>query len=306
MSSCNRPEIDLLREAIRNRQAELYSSAYSELVAAYERHKTAVRRKQLLGRLDQQCSNGQAWAPMWASAVRRRDGQHGLDAPPGDVNEEWRWRQFSDELDRRAQADLVQLCAQIEQLETKLDEVTNQLIDRRAWAAQLEHVTVPQRQALVGWLDIIKRIGKGFTKRAPALRLAAQEKMQECKSAVPVWIMPLARVAENFDLSQPRFDVLVIDEASQCDPMAFLAIMSARRVVVVGDDKQVSPLAVGQNLTIVQSLIQQHLDGIPNDILYTGEQSIYDVARASFQAPICLQEHFRCVPDIIEFSNFLS
>lgn len=167
-------------------------------------------------------------------------------------------------------------------------------------------MSLPQRQALVGWLGIIKKIGKGYGKRVASLRLAAQQQMQDCREAVPVWVMPLARVAENFDLSRPRFDVVIIDEASQCDPMALLAVMAAKKVIVVGDDKQVSPLAVGQNLDVVQGLIKQHLVGIPNAILYTGELSIYDIALQSFEAPICLVEHFRCVPDIIDFSNYLS
>jgi very-short-patch-repair endonuclease len=79
----------------------------------------------------------------------------------------------------------------------------------------------------------------------------------------------------------------------------------ARRVVVVGDHEQVSPSAVGQDLAIVQQLIDEHLEDIPNAVLYDGQMSVYDLARQSFGGAICLTEHFRCVPEIIEFSNHL-
>ena len=58
--------------------------------------------------------------------------------------------------------------------------------------------------------------------------------------------MPLSRVVENFDPRATRFDVLIIDEASQSDAFALVAMSMARKVVVVGDHEQVSPTAVGQ------------------------------------------------------------
>ena len=44
---------------------------------------------------------------------------------------------------------------------------------------------------------------------------------------------------------------------------------------------------------------------IPNDHLYDAKTSIYDIAATTFQ-PLMLHEHFRCVPEIIGFSNWLS
>ena len=119
-------------------------------------------------------------------------------------------------------------------------------------------------------------------------------------------IMPLARVAENFDPRFTRFDVIIIDEASQCDLMGLIAMYMAQQVIIVGDHEQVSPAAVGQKLDVVEQLINEHLQGIPNNILYDGQRSVYDLAKESFGGTICLLEHFRCVPEIIQFSNKLS
>ena len=301
LANNNRPESTALRSALENRDPNAYAIAVGECDRASQRRKITVRRRELLTRLTERNVAG-----AWATAIRNREGVHGSQNLPGDVASAWEWRQLSDELDRRSTADLEEIGRQIESVQDLLRTVTNDLIDRRAWAAQIRRTGLVQRQALKGWLSIIHRIGKGFGQRVPLLRKEAQQKMEECRAAVPVWIMPLSRVVENFDFSKPRFDVVIIDEASQCDVMALIALSLARKVVIVGDDKQVSPIAVGQRLDIIDNLIRLHLQGIPNSVLYDGRMSVYDLAKQSFLGLICLVEHFRCVPDIIQFSNHFS
>jgi very-short-patch-repair endonuclease len=113
-------------------------------------------------------------------------------------------------------------------------------------------------------------------------------------------------VAESFNPASKRFDVVIVDEASQSDVTGLLAWYLADRVVVVGDNEQVSPSAIGDRVEDDTALIAQHLQGVPNCQLYDGKTSIYDLARQCFGGTIALREHFRCVPAIIEFSNGLS
>ena len=218
----------------------------------------------------------------------------------------WTWRQLNDELDRRASVSLEALQAKSEKLREQLRRATVELIDKRSWSSQARRTSSRQRQALVGWLDTIRRIGKGHGIRVSLLRAEAARKMSECRGAVPVWVMPLSRVVENFDPRTTRFDVVIIDEASQSDVMALVALYLGKTVLVVGDHEQVSPSAVGQDLGVIQNLIFQYLRGIPNSDLYDGQISIYDLARQSFGGTTCLVEHFRCVPEIIQFSNMIS
>src|SRR5439155_13620000 len=77
------------------------------------------------------------------------------------------------------------------------------------------------------------------------------------------------------------------------------------KVVVIGDHEQVSPYAVGFETNRVQALVDEFLDGVPNKQLYDGKTSVYDLARQAFGGVVRLVEHFRCVPEIIEFSNQL-
>jgi very-short-patch-repair endonuclease len=276
-----------------------YREAYEHLLELKSKQADLDLRRALLAKLE-------TAAPAWAGAIRNRTGVHGRGEPPRDATSAWIWRQLNDELDRRAAVSLEALQTKSEKLSEQLRRATVELIDKRAWSSQAHRTSSRQRQALVGWLDTIRRIGKGHGVRVSLLRSEAATKMSECRGAVPVWVMPLSRVVENFDPRTTRFDVVIIDEASQSDVMALVALYLGKAVLVVGDHEQVSPSAVGQDLSVIQNLIFQYLRGIPNADLYDGQISIYDLARQSFGGTTCLVEHFRCVPEIIQFSNMIS
>jgi very-short-patch-repair endonuclease len=158
----------------------------------------------------------------------------------------------------------------------------------------------------MGYVQTIRKIGRGTGKRAPELLRQARQLLISARRAVPVWIMPLSRVYESYDPRETRFDVVIIDEASQSDVTSLAALYFGREHVVVGDKEQVTPDAVGQRLDQVQRLIDTTLQGIPNSHLYDGQTSIYDLAETAFGGVVALREHFRCVPEIIQFSNGLS
>src|SRR6266404_4542222 len=288
-----------LLAAVSDEDSGDYRDAYDRLLELKSRQADLDLRRALLTKLE-------SAAPTWAGAIRNRTAVHGRGEPPRDPAAAWSWRQLNDELDRRAGVSLEALQSKSEKLREQLRRATVGLIDKRAWSSQAHRTSSRQRQALVGWLDTIRRIGKGHGVRVALLRAEAARKMSECRSAVPVWVMPLSRVVENFDPRITRFDVVIIDEASQSDVMALVALYLGKTVLVVGDHEQVSPSAVGQDLGIIQNLIFQYLSGIPNSDLYDGQISIYDLARQSFGGTTCLVEHFRCVPEIVQFSNMIS
>ena len=284
--------------AVEQLDASAYREAFEHLADLHTRRDVLARRLALLTNLETN-------APAWAAAIRQRAGMHGDAALPGDPTEAWTWRQLDDELERRAKHSLEDLQARIIQLSSALQRTTAQLVEQKAWAAQVRRTTPEQQRALQGWKQLMQKAGRGKGKRAPRLLAEARKLMPICQSAVPVWIMPLSRVVENFDPRRNHFDVVIIDEASQADLMALTAVYMSRQVVVVGDHEQVNPVAVGQRLDEVQQLIDEHLAGIPNAMLYDGQCSIYDLAQTTFN-PVCLREHFRCVSPIIAFSNSLS
>ena len=214
-----------------------------------------------------------------------------------------------DELERRANVSIEEMEARIERLGRELLDVTSQLVEKLTWARLIRKVNaVPGQKYALGEYaktrDKQTKTGKGV--QDAELRAAARRAMTVAKGAVPVWIMPLSEVAGNFDPSETRFDVVIIDEASQCEPTAMFALYLGKQAIIVGDDEQVTPVAVGVDMGQVQQLREVHLQNIPAKALYDGQTSIYEFAQIAFGGVIRLVEHFRCAPNIIAFSNALS
>ncbi len=76
--------------------------------------------------------------------------------------------------------------------------------------------------------------------------------------------MPIYRVAETIHPGTDKYDVVIVDEASQSGPEALFLHYLAKRIVVVGDDKQISPEFVGITREDVELLRQRHILDIPH------------------------------------------
>jgi very-short-patch-repair endonuclease len=279
--------------------ADLYEEAYRELARLEGLRELYDRRRTWLTRLE-------SAAPAWVHAITHRQRPHDAPQPPGDATAAWRWRQWHQELERRAALSMTEIQERLAKTEDELRQVAAHVIEHETWAAQRERTGLQAQQALMGFVQTIRKIGKGTGKRVPELLRQARHLLTAARRAVPVWIMPLSRVYESFDPRETKFDVVIIDEASQSDVTALAALYLGREHVVVGDKEQVTPDAVGQRVEQVERLIATDLQGIPNNHLYDGQTSIYDLAETAFGGVVALREHFRCVPDIIQFSNHLS
>ncbi|HLC16188.1 MAG TPA: AAA domain-containing protein, partial [Thermodesulfovibrionia bacterium] len=290
-----------LKESVKHKNTAEYRIAFERLVDLHNRSTDLTLRYNLLKRLE-------PVAPGWAADVRDRIPPHDKRDMLGEPQKAWLWRQLNEELQIRSAKSVNEMQNEIASLTEELKRTTGRLIAHRAWANQVRKINkdINKRMALKGWQQTVRAMGARTGKRVPQLLKKARELMNQSQSAVPVWIMPLSRVVENFDPKTSRFDVVIIDEASQSDLMGFAALYLGKQVVVVGDHEQVSPLAAGQSIENVDNLINLHLSGIPLNHLYVPTTSLYDMAKTSFGGMICLREHFRCVPEIIQFSNALS
>jgi very-short-patch-repair endonuclease len=278
---------------------EMYEEASRQVARLEAMVDTYQTRRVLLARIENV-------APTWARAIGQRKGKHGEAEPAGDSTAAWRWRQWQQELERRASVSIADLQERLKVTQDELRSLAAQIIESETWAAQRERTALQSQQALMGYVQTIRKVGKGTGKLVPELLRQARQLLASARRAVPVWIMPLSRVYESFDPRETRFDVVIIDEASQSDVTALAALYFGREHVVVGDKEQVTPDAVGQRLDQVQRLIDTNLQGIPNSHLYDGQTSIYDLAETAFGGVVALREHFRCVPEIIQFCNNLS
>jgi hypothetical protein len=177
--------IGQLLAAVSDENSNRYGEAYERLLELKSKQADLDLRRALLAKLE-------TAAPAWAGAIRNRAGVHGRGEPPRDAASAWTWRQLNDELDRRSSVSLESLHSKNEKLREQLRRTTVELIDKRSWSSQARRTSSRQRQALVGWLDTIRRIGKGHGIRVSLLRTEAARKMSwhwsRCISARPCWL----------------------------------------------------------------------------------------------------------------------
>nr|WP_238431495.1 AAA domain-containing protein [Streptomyces cavernae] len=180
----------------------------------------------------------------------------------------------------------------------------------KAWFSCLSRLTDDQAVALTSYQQNVRKLGKGTGKYAATYRRQARESLLASQEAVPAWIMPLHQVTETVPMDRAgRFDVVIIDEASQSGPEALLIAWLGAKVIVVGDDQQVSPAQVGVDHDEQFALQRRLLGELPaaRRNLFTPTASLFDIASglAGGRGRLMLQEHFRCMPEIIGFSNEL-
>ena len=69
---------------------------------------------------------------------------------------------------------------------------------------------------------------------------------------------------KNFKVNPDLFDVVIIDESSQCNVLSLPILMRGKKVVVVGDDQQISPMMPGISDVAVKDLMNRYLYNIEN------------------------------------------
>ncbi|MBM2618886.1 arginase family protein [Actinoplanes sp. LDG1-06] len=239
-----------------------------------------------------------AEAPEWAAMIEAGrvppvSGQACLEA--------WQWRRAQTWFDEViGSVDPAVLAKRVESARDKIRRRTAELVVASAWLEVSRSLDDRRRAALADWTTALRKIGKGTGRTAAAWQAHAQRAMESAVEAVPVWVMSVDRAIEQF-AGGARFDVVIVDEASQADLFALPVLSLAERAVVVGDDQQIGPQLgfVGA----VAGLIHSHLDDVPSAEHFDPESSLYDHAVRRSPERILLTEHFRCVPQIIEFSS---
>lgn len=185
-------------------------------------------------------------------------------------------------------------------------KIIGQIGENLAWKSALGRISQKEREHLGAYQKALVRYGAGKGKTAGSNLAAAQRNLSEGVGAVPVWIMPQYRVADTVPIELGAFDVIIVDEASQSGIESLFLLWLAPKVIVVGDDRQISPENVGITREDVERFQNEYLADIPLRDLLGIDNSLFDQAQVRYKPPVWLREHFRCMPEIIEFSNRLS
>lgn len=248
-----------------------------------------------------------AGAPKLAARVRSQAvAASGEDnAFPPTWREAWNWARIRQHLEKiEARSELLTLFARRRDLEGGLARLYKEMVAKAAWLSTKHNATPKVLQALAGYAAAIRRIGQGTGPNATRYRRDAREAMLDAAGAVPCWIMSHARISEAMPAEIGAFDLVIVDEASQSDLWALPAILRGKKILVVGDDKQVSPDGGFKSSQRIEELKARFLSEQPYRNDMTPEKSLYDLASRVFAAhQVMLREHFRCVPPIIAYSN---
>jgi very-short-patch-repair endonuclease len=202
-----------------------------------------------------------------------------------------------------ARQKLMRLANDRDVAEQRCRKLFSEIVRERAFYELDRRLSPSIKSALVEFVRALARIGKGTGRTAWVHRKTARDAMARCYGAVPCWIMPTWRVAEQLPAELGVLDLVIIDEASQSDITELPALLRGKKIIVVGDDRQVSPTAPFVTQEKIGQLRHHYLGDMPFKSLLEPGESIYDLMRAVFpDERLMLKEHFRCVEPIIRFS----
>ena len=285
-----------IKNAILNENIDKYSETLEKLRVLSEKEVLYKKYKDLL-------HNVKAVANSWGEEL-----ENGLfNEKIENIYNVWRYKQISQKLKELAEKPYFNLQADILEKTEELKKLTIDLVTKKTWYNIIKFLEEKDNlaisQALKGWKQTVQKIGKGTGKNTNIHKKNAKEKMLLCQKVVPAWIMPLNKVFDTLNPVENKFDIIIIDEASQSDISSLILLYMAKKIIIVGDDKQVSPSDVGVNIDKINMFRRKYIKGkVANDDLYGIRASLYSIVSTTFQ-PISLREHFRSVPEIIGYSN---
>lgn len=122
------------------------------------------------------------------------------------------------------------------------------------------------------------------------------------KTLLPVSAITSLSARRRIPFKEAIYDLLIIDEASQCDIASMVPLlMRAKRVAVIGDKQQLNHICLLSKQTDLSLILTNEIEARWS---YRGS-SIYDLAESMTEAEniIQLRDHHRSFLDIIQFSN---
>lgn len=293
------PCVGSMLDALRRCDVVAWRRAWEERERVRQEKRRLREFEGLLLKLDEVC-------PGLAELLRENGGEPSWRERVRRLREAWNWAAARSWVQRVSNATAYE--ARVEdyhRLQKRIEHATKLLASHRAWNAFFERFDEKTFQSLNAWTRAVDRIGKGTGKHAYRHRRTARRYLMDCVPRIPAWIMPLHKLWDSVEAVPGLFDTVIVDEASQAGVDALVLLLLAKRIIVVGDEKQNSPEAVGVPEDDIARLAREHLSAFRFRDEFRPDASLFDHAERTFVSHITLREHFRCVPEIIRFSNEL-
>lgn len=144
---------------------------------------------------------------------------------------------------------------------------------------------------------LVRRVA-GQTRPRVTMRDLIRRSGNALQALMPCWMMSPASVAQYLEPGRLRFDLVIMDEASQIRPEEALgALARGNKAVVVGDQMQLPPTPFFQKLSVGDVTDEDEFEE-------TKQESILEAAAGRFHPSRRLKWHYRSEhPSLIAFSN---
>ena len=305
-------EFDLREAELQN---DLFQRVQAQIESLHERIDNLRGRVQKLKDEFEHLEFDKRIADRHGEIERRRSehqSEHGaklaeLDASRADIemNIANRSREFEQDAAALTKLPMVNdLAVGLKHLENQIWDAGKRLVDA-SMRLLPDHFDIETRRAIGDFRALFERLQNDQLGGPTYGRLMRQMEalFPKVMDALPAWCVTNLSARGNIPLHDGLFDLVVIDEASQCDiPSALPLLYRAKRALIIGDPNQLRHIT-SINERRDQKLQEKYgLHAAADAIFAFSQNSLFDAAERN-ASPRQLNEHFRSHADIIGFSN---
>ena len=296
------PVIFDLLTAVKQRDTDKYRQAKVYLDNIFEKHDRFLELQDLIDEFKEKI-------PLTINEMEKSYKDDAWKARiVNQLEDAWHWSQAKNWIESYINRDdISEIEESLKSTEDRIRNCIEKLAQLKSWDFCITRLTRDQKEHMKLWEQALDKLGKGTGKYANKWKKIALEHFNGCQEAIPAWIMPLYNVWNNISAAPEIFDVIIVDEASQCGLEATPLFYLAKKIIIVGDDKQISPENVGLDRSTTNQFMNEYLHSFGSfKDRFDCDKSLFDIGNAVFNSSqIVLREHFRCMPEIIKFSNDL-
>jgi very-short-patch-repair endonuclease len=180
----------------------------------------------------------------------------------------------------------------------------------RGWSALLpDRLDETDRAALGDYAALLRLIAKADEQGGTVDRKLWRrfyELAGKTAKALPCWAVTSLSARGRIPLSASEFDLVVIDEASQCDIASAIPLLyRAKRAVIIGDPQQLRHITRLSQQREQALMVKHDVLSNPGASWSYRANALYDLAAAKVPSNsiVALRDHHRSHESIIRFSN---
>lgn len=169
-----------------------------------------------------------------------------------------------------------------------------------------------EKDEIDAFINLLEEYKYNLSQSVRKIRNQTQYQVLTRKNSIDIskrlscWVMKFNDVLNSVGNEPEIFDCIIVDEASQLDFNSLILSYYAENMIIVGDDKQTSPSSLtGADGNDFESIKNKHLKFLGANALHIkSDNSLFMLSKMiAGTSNLTLREHFRCVPEIIEFSK---